>query len=250
MPALKRILGVIPARLASTRLPEKVLAEIGGRPLLWHVYHSASRAKLLSGLVVAADDKRIVEEMTRWKIPCVMTSKDCASGTERVAEVARKMKADAYVNIQGDEPFMPVANIDRVCRGLSEGQGDEVVTLCVAFQSDEDANEPGNVKVVFGRGHKALYFSRSLIPFDRNGTVHPVRYKHLGIYGYGRATLLGLLKLPSSRLEKAEKLEQLGFLENGVRILVYPVKKDSTGVDTPADLDRARKEFRTRTGLS
>lgn len=237
--AVFRIVGVIPARYGSTRLPGKMLADVGGRPLVWHTWRSASRSRRLAEVVVAADDRRIVGAMERLGVPCLLTPKRCASGTERVAWVARRMEADAFVNIQGDEPFMPAENIDLVCAEL-ERRRVGVVTLCVPFRTEAEAAEPSNVKVVFDRAGRALYFSRSLVPFDRDGRGRVRRYKHLGLYGYDRRTLLSLGRLGGSWLEDAERLEQLRWLEYGVPVVVLRARRGSVGVDTPEDLERVR----------
>lgn len=239
----KKIIGIIPARLSSTRLPNKVLLKIGDRPILWHVYNRAKKAKLLDDLIVACDDILIKKEMESFNIPCILTSKDCKSGTDRVAETAQTLKSDIYINIQGDEPFIHPANIDKICNCFLQEPEVRIVTLCTLFKDINEEKDPNNVKVVFDKKGWALYFSRSLIPFNRND-IKIKRFKHLGIYGYERETLLSLSKIPVSNLERYEKLEQLRFLEWGLKIRVIVSPYDSYGIDTKQDLIKARKIFK------
>lgn len=237
-----RIIGVIPARLHSTRLPRKVLLDICGKPLVWHVYQSAKKAKKLDDLVVAADHPEIVNVLSSLDIPVILTSDKHQSGTERVGEIARKMPADAYINIQGDEPMIAAANIDLLAGKLRSDRKVALVTLRCPLTEREEIVNPNNVKVVTDRNGRALYFSRFPIPFDRDGKMKGIKFfKHIGLYGYRRDALQAIVRMKPSSLEKAEKLEQLRFMENGLDIFVLETRFSSVGVDTEADLLKVRK---------
>ena len=230
------IIGVIPARFASVRFPGKPLAPLAGRPMVVHVLRAARGAKRLSRVVVATDDPRIVRAVEEAGGEAILTSPQASSGTDRVAEVARQIPADAYVNLQGDEPLMPVENVDRVVEALVAGAGRTIATLSFSI-APSAASDPNVVKVAVARDGRALYFSRSPIPHFRNG---PAAYrKHLGIYAYRAAALAEIAALPPSPLERAESLEQLRWLEAGYTIHVGEAAGDSIGVDTPEDLAAA-----------
>jgi 3-deoxy-manno-octulosonate cytidylyltransferase (CMP-KDO synthetase) len=237
-----RILGVIPARYASTRFPGKPLALIAGKPLLQRVVERCQQAKALSEVIVATDDAHIFEFASNF-CRVEMTAADHPSGTDRVAEVASRNACDAVVNIQGDEPLIDPAVIDQVANGLHE---EEMTTAATALVNLEDYDNPNVVKVVVNAYRRALYFSRRTIPYlreaaSRSGNEQLAAFpflKHLGIYGYRRQTLLRLVKMPVSPLENAEKLEQLRALENGIPVLVVRVNYDSVGVDVPRDVAR------------
>ncbi len=226
---------VIPARYGATRLPGKPLAEIDGRPMIWYVWEKALRAETPARVVVATDDARIADAVRGFGGEAVMTSPDCASGTDRVAEAARGMDEEVIVNLQGDEPMMHPSVIDAVAAPLVADPGVLMATAALPQDDPEEYGKPSVVKVVVdGRGD-ALYFSRSPIPHYRDAGTGRYR-KHLGIYGYRREFLFRVAALPPSRLEEAERLEQLRVLENGHRIRVVDVAHDSVGVDTPEDL--------------
>ncbi|MEX2316519.1 MAG: 3-deoxy-manno-octulosonate cytidylyltransferase [Pirellulales bacterium] len=238
---------VIPARYGSTRLPRKMLLRQTGKTLLQHTYEAAVAAKRPAGVLVATDHAEIAAEVERFRGEFMMTSPDCASGTDRVAEVARKLpRADIVVNVQGDEPEMSPDNVDRVIEILEQNPSAPMATLATPLPSPELLNNPACVKVVFDNQGRALYFSRSAIPFIRDLPVEnlkdprpfnypPVFYQHLGIYAYRREALLEFAALPPSSLENAEKLEQLRVLQAGHTILIGVVKHASSGIDTPAD---------------
>ncbi len=231
------VLGVIPARLASTRLPRKVLREIAGRPLVAWVYDAARRAPDLGRVLVATDAEDVVAVCRRLDIPVVMTSVDHPSGTDRVWEIAQSHAADVYVNVQGDEPFITPGHIAQLVEPFRAEPETLVSTLCIRATSDEiDARQVN--KVVFGAGGRALYFSKYGIPFDRDGRG-AVRYKHIGLYAYRRPALEAFHRLPPSTLEKTEGLEQLRFLENGIAITVRETTDATIGVDTEEDLRAA-----------
>lgn len=227
------VLGVIPARLASTRLPRKVLREIAGRPLVAWVYEAARKAPDLDEVLVATDADEVMQACARLGIPAALTSGDHPSGTDRVWEIAQSRAADVYVNIQGDEPFVTAGHVARLVEPFRTTPETQVSTLCIRATPDEvDARHVN--KVVFGEGGRALYFSKFGIPFDRDGRG-AVRYKHIGLYAYRRPALETFHRLPPSTLERIEGLEQLRFLEHGVSITVVETTEPTIGVDTEED---------------
>ncbi len=234
MPTL-RVLGVIPARLHSTRLPRKVLREIAGVPMIAHVFRRARQSPLLSDLLVATDAPEVVDACRALGIPAVMTSADHPSGTDRVWEVSRSRTADVYVNIQGDEPLISPGHISALVEPFRRRPETQVATLKIRATREEVPN-PDVVKVVVGAQGNALYFSRLPIPFDREGTTAPTYWKHLGIYAYRREALESFHRFQPSALESAERLEQLRFIENGIPIQVVETTEPTIGVDTEADL--------------
>jgi 3-deoxy-manno-octulosonate cytidylyltransferase (CMP-KDO synthetase) len=228
------VLGVIPARLQSTRLPRKVLREIGGKPLLVHVFEAAQRAPDLAHLLVATDSDEVVSACAKFGIPALMTSAEHPSGTDRIWEVAQSRPADVYVNIQGDEPLITPEHIRLLVGPFRERPDTAVTTLKIRLAPEEESN-PNVNKVVCGVDGRALYFSKYPIPYDRDG-LGVVRYKHQGFYAYRKAALDAFHRLPPSALELTEKLEQLRFLENGIAIVVVETDVPTIGVDTEADL--------------
>jgi 3-deoxy-manno-octulosonate cytidylyltransferase (CMP-KDO synthetase) len=233
------IVGAIPARYGSTRLPGKPLLPINGRPMIEHVYARVARARGLDRVVVLTDDERIARAVEGFGGEWEMTPADCASGTDRIAWAARRWKAAAVINIQGDEPLIDPEEVSRIAEHLAANPGDPVVTLATPATAEEMGN-PNAVKVVLARDGAALYFSRSPIPFPRHeGGFAPL--KHLGIYGYQRDALLRLAGLPPTPLERSESLEQLRALENGIAIRVLTVERGSFGVDTAEDLERVER---------
>lgn len=239
------ILGVIPARYGSTRFPGKPLALIAGRPLLQHVAERCQQATSLAEVVVATDDSRIAEA-ARGFCRVEMTSPDHPSGTDRIAEVARRVACDAVVNIQGDEPLIEPRVIDAVATALF---GATMATAATPLRDPAEYDNPNVVKVVVNNAGRALYFSRRTIPCVRDAASRPVEeqlaafpfLKHVGIYGYWRQTLLQLVGWPVSPLEAAERLEQLRALENGIEIAVVRVDYASVGVDAPEDVARVER---------
>ena len=234
-PNLGRIIGAIPARYDSVRLPGKPLREIAGKTLIEHVYRRASAATTLDEVVVLTDDERIGNAVRDFGGDYQMTPRECASGTDRIAFAARDWNADAIVNIQGDEPLIEPQAIDRLAQHLRVG-ADAMATLA-APASPRDLADVNVVKVVTDLSGKALYFSRAAIPFCRDGG-EPAALRHIGIYGYTRQTLLQLTELEPSPLERQESLEQLRALENGIAIRVLRVARAWQGVDTIEDLQR------------
>ena len=242
------IVGIVPARYASTRFPGKSLAPIAGKPLIQHVVERCQKANALSEVIVATDDSRIADVAKKF-CRVEMTRPDHPSGTDRIAEVAARCKCNAVVNIQGDEPLIDPAVIDAVAGALAQN---EMSTAATPIKNPVEYDNPNVVKVVVNAAGCALYFSRRTIPYLREAAGRPVNeqlaafpfLKHLGIYGYRRETLLRLVKFPVSPLENAEKLEQLRALENGIPIAVVKVDYDSVGVDTPEDVARVEKFLR------
>lgn len=240
-----RIIGIIPARYASTRFPGKPLALIAGKSLIQRVVERCQQAKSLAEVVVATDDQRIADAAGKF-CRVEMTREDHPSGSDRIAEVALRNQCDAVVNIQGDEPLIDPAVIDVVANALADS---EMSTAATPIRNPDEYDNPNVVKVVVNSAGRALYFSRRTIPYLREAASRSVNeqlaafpfLKHLGIYGYRRDTLLRLVKFPVSPLEQAEKLEQLRALENGIPIAVVKVDYDSVGVDMPADVARVEE---------
>lgn len=233
---------IIPARLASTRLPRKLLLRETGMSVLEHTYRAASKSRLATGICIAADHAEIAEEVQRFGGEVQMTSPTCASGTDRVAEVARQMPdVELIVNVQGDEPEIDSGAIDQLIELLASDPTAVAATLATPLRTAEKLSASSCVKVVFDAHQRALYFSRSPIPYAR--APHPdlltqepaVYYQHLGLYAYRRDFLLELAQLPQTPLEKLESLEQLRILENGRTLLVGIVEHAAVGIDTPED---------------
>lgn len=234
-----RAIAVIPARLASTRLPRKPLRQIAGRPMLQYVYRAARSSPLLQDVIVATDSNEIYDFCRSNGWNARLTSAEHRSGTDRVHEVACKVPADIYINVQGDEPLTRPEHIAALLEVMS-ASGAEVGTLKTPA-SPADIASPNAVKVVTDAVGRALYFSRATIPCDRDATAQVRYYKHLGFYAYRKSALDRFCKLPESSLERAERLEQLRFLENGIPIYVAETPYDTVGVDTEEDLKRVEK---------
>lgn len=239
-----KAIAIIPARLASTRLPGKILREIAGRPMLAHVYAAAAACPLLSDVIVATDSEEIaaVCRQNAWSFR--LTSPQHRSGTDRVHEVAQEVEAEVYVNVQGDEPLARREHLDVLLK-LMERDGVQVGTLKTPC-SAEDVGNPSAVKVVTAMDGRALYFSRATIPFDRDRTGAVRFYKHLGFYAYRKAALDSFCTWPESELERNERLEQLRFLDHGVAIHVAETPYDTVGVDTEEDLRRVEEILRRK----
>ena len=237
----QKIIVCIPARYGSTRFPAKVLAKDTGKFLIQHVYEQAKLAKLPDRVIIAADDERIAEAAKSFGAECIMTNPDCPSGTDRIAEAVGELDFDIVVNLQGDEPEIDPANIDTVAKLLLDNIDYPMATLAAEFETKEQIADPNIVKVVTMNNeqrtmNRAIYFSRSVIPYDRENTgIGSVKnyLRHIGIYAYRKDFLLKITKLPQTPLEKLEKLEQLRAIENGFDILVAKVKHTCAGIDTP-----------------
>ena len=247
-----KVLGIVTARYASTRFPGKPLVDIGGLPMVHRTYNQAKKANF-DHVVVATDDARIRKYCYDNKIHFCMTSSKPESGTERCAEVWDKTmfepEANGYkyiVNIQGDEPFVAPETLNLVINRLKASNGNSdpiIVTPIMEILDKELAKDPGTVKVVIDKSGYAMYFSRSPIPFDRDGDAHFWYWKHLGVYGYDINTLMRVAALPKIRYSEVEKLEQLKWLEHGYRIATVETDHDSDGIDTPEDLERVIKKY-------
>lgn len=233
-----KAIAVIPARLASTRLPRKMLREIAGESLLARVYRGVKSCAALDDVIVATDSDEILQLCQRENFHARLTSSACRNGTERVQEISKSVTADVYINVQGDELLARAEHIATLLR-LMESPTIQVATL-KAPASTEDIGNPNAVKVVTDMAGRALYFSRSTIPFDRDG-VKPAHFKHLGFYAYRKAALDRYVSLPESPLEQSERLEQLRFLENGISIHVAETAHDTIRVDAPEDLKKAEE---------
>ena len=238
-----KALAVIPARLASTRLPRKMLRQIAGKPLIGLVYEAVRSSPLLTNVIVATDSEEIMTACRENGWNAQMTSSLHRSGTERVHEISGREPADVYLNVQGDEPLVRPEQIASLLR-VMENPAALVGTLMTPA-SVIDIPNPNAVKVVTDLHGRALYFSRATIPLDRDGT-RPRYFKHLGLYAYRKSALGQFVSLPESSLEKAERLEQLRFLENGVTIYVGETPYDSVGVDTEEDLQRVIQILKQR----
>ena len=238
-----KVLCVIPARYASTRLPGKPLAPIAGKPMIQHVYERACHAVMPQEVVVATDSKIVADAVKEFGGKVMMTSPDHPSGTDRLAEVALSYPdIDVIVNVQGDEPMIPPEVIDRLAQAFADDKDLNMATL-KTLMGEEDYNNPNAVKVVTDQNGYALYFSRSLLPYPRNRKADFKVYKHVGIYAYRRSFLLSYAAYEPTPLEQIEGLEQLRVLENGQRIKVLESKFQGIGIDTQEDLDAINALF-------
>jgi 3-deoxy-manno-octulosonate cytidylyltransferase (CMP-KDO synthetase) len=245
------ILGIIPARFASTRLMGKPLASIGGRTMIQHTYESAMKSKLMHDVIIAVDDEKVYQVAMNFGARVIITPKEIPTGSDRIAYVAQKIpEAEIIVNIQGDEPFIPARMIDEAIEPLLFDNSVNVTTLAKRITEVEELKSPAIVKVVYDYDNYALYFSRSPVPFVRDARTNLERitkaeiYKHIGLYVYRRNALLEFTKLSPTDLEQVEKLEQLRMLENGIKIKIVVTELESLSVDTPEDLEKARMFYR------
>jgi 3-deoxy-manno-octulosonate cytidylyltransferase (CMP-KDO synthetase) len=242
----EEVIGVIPARYASTRLPGKPLIIIAGKPLIQWVWEAVQRCKSLNDIIIATDDHRIVGTCNSFGAKVVMTSPDCATGSDRIAEAVTNLPHQVVVNIQGDEPLIDPQTIDACVAALIENSAAGVSSAMTPFQPHEDYREPHMVKVVTSsRGH-AMYFSRAPIPdmtrlSKEESSAAPVPMKHVGLYVYRREVLDQFVKLPPSQYEQLEKLEQLRLLEAGITITMVEIASAAIGVDTPQDVELVEK---------
>ena len=241
------IVGIIPARFASTRLLGKPLADICGKPMIQHTYESSLKSKLINQVIIAVDDEKVAETAESFGAKVIMTPKDIATGSDRIAFVAKSLpEAKIIVNIQGDEPFIKGEMIDQAIEPLLFDLTVNVSTLAKRINNVQDLKSPSIPKVVFDYNNFALYFSRSPIPYVRDARTNLERiqkaeiYKHIGLYVYRQEWLFKFTELSSTDLEKTEKLEQLRMLENGFKIKVVVTEYENLAVDTPEDLERAR----------
>ena len=246
-----KAVGIIPARWYSTRFPGKPLHVIAGKPLLQHVWEQSRRAKTLANVIIATDDMRIAEAAFGWGAEVALTSARHRSGTDRLAEVAARAREFSHIiNIQGDEPLVEPKLVDRLARELQKDRKLEMITAAHPFEDAAEAQSPHQVKVVLGLKKNALYFSRSAIPFVRDSSERATYLRHQGIYGYTRDLLLRFVRWKPSPLERAESLEQLRALENGVTIRVVVTGRGSPGVDTPADAEAVERQLLSKASKS
>lgn len=241
---MNKIIGVIPARYASTRFPGKPLAMIDGKSLIRRVYEQAFYSKYLDDVFVATDDKRIFNEVFNFGGNALLTSKKHKTGTDRIVEAIKDIKCNIVVNIQGDEPFIKPEVIDSAIKPLLKDNKLNVSTL--AFPFTEYVNDENKVKVVFDNNYNALYFSRSVIPNNSRNKSNIIYYKHLGLYVYRKDFLIRFSKIQQSDLEKSEKLEQLRILSMGEKIRVIITKFDSISIDTQNDYKKALHYLKTK----
>jgi len=242
-----KIVAFIPARYASTRFPGKVLVKDTGKFLIQHTYERACLAKLPEKVIIAADDEKLIAAAQAFGAECVLTAVEHKSGTDRIAEAVADMHVDIVVNLQADEPEIDPANIDYLARLLIENPDYPMATLAADFERAEQIADPNIVKVIANSNGRAIYFSRSPIPYDRDaGGIGQIgQYKrHLGIYAYRKDFLLKITVPPQSPLEKTEKLEQLRAIENGFQILVGKIKHTCDGIDTPQQYAEFVKRYR------
>jgi 3-deoxy-D-manno-octulosonate cytidylyltransferase len=244
----RNVLAIIPARFGSSRLPGKPLASIAGRPMIQHVVERVRGAQLISSILVATDDERIQKAVEAFGGKAIITRPDHRTGTDRVAEVAAHVSADVYINIQGDEPLIDPGIIDAVIAAMLEDDSIQIATPCAAITQPNEIMDPNVVKVARDFDSNGLYFSRAPIPWvrDTRATVAARHWKHIGLYGFVRDTLLEFPTLPPGELERVEQLEQLRWLENGFRIRVVETEYDAVSVDVPADIERVEKILRER----
>lgn len=234
---MPKVAVIIPARFASTRLPAKPLHLIAGKPLIQHVWERCAKAKGVDAVIVATDDIRIAECAFAFGAEVAMTSPKHRSGTDRVAEVAKKLSGFSHViNVQGDEPMVDPVVVAKLAAVMTKDRGIEMITSASVFAPDDDLMNPNMVKVVLDREKNGLYFSRSPIPYVRADGVRPNFYRHQGIYGYTTKFLLQFVKWKPGILEQAESLEQLRALENGAKIRVVLAKQAAVSVDTAEDV--------------
>lgn len=237
--------GIIPARWSSTRFPGKPLVNIGGKSMIQRVYEQAMQCRSLQHVIIATDDERIAEEAKKFSGRVVMTSTQHQSGTARCAEVLSKMEneVDVVINIQGDEPFIHPEQIELLCKQFSIHPHIQIVTLIKTITDLADIQNPNCVKVVKDKINDALYFSRAAIPHLRDGLNTATFYKHVGIYAYNSNILKHIVTLPEGKLEQAENLEQLRWLENGIKISTVETAFENISVDTPDDLEKIKQMY-------
>lgn len=237
------VIGIIPARYSSTRFQGKVLADILGKPMIWHVWERAKQAAVLDDLIIACDDERVARVAEEFGAKVAFTAKAHASGTDRICEVINPLDVKIVINIQGDEPLIHPTMIDAVARALLEDSSISMATVMKNIEEPRVINDPNVVKVVIDKNNFAVYFSRSPIPFhaEESEIKLPIYFKHIGLYGYTKDFLFVYKNLPVSYLERVERLEQLRVLEEGFRIKVIETKYDTIGVDTPEDLEKVKE---------
>ena len=240
-----KIIAVIPARYASTRFPAKLMQDLGGKTVILRTYEAALQTKLFDDVFVVTDSHLIFDEIRSNGGKAIMSIKEHESGSDRIAEAVQNLDVDIVINVQGDEPFIdaePLAKVIEVFRNDTAKQVD-LASLMREIKDESEINNPNNVKVVVDQNGFALYFSRSVIPYPREKNVGVRYFQHIGIYAFRKQALLDFSSLPMKSLEASEKLEQLRYLEYGKRIKLVETNHVGIGIDTPADLEKARKLF-------
>ena len=242
---MSKVVAIIPARYNSTRFPGKVLEKIGNKTILQMVYENVNKSRFIDEIAIATDDKKIIDAAHSFGAYAEMTFASHKSGTDRCAQVSRGFwDDDIIINIQADEPFINPKAIDLLAMKMKDDSWIEIATLCNPITRIDEINNSNTVKVVKDIYNKALYFSRSVIPYHRDGTEEEANYfKHIGIYGYKNKILQNITALKESFLEKTEKLEQLRWMENGYKIHVFETAYEGFGIDTPEDLEKARERY-------
>ena len=237
-----KTIAVIPARLEATRFPKKLLQDLGGQPVLYRTYQQVLKTNLFDEVLIATDSILIKEKMFNLGAPVFLSQQLHESGTDRIAEAVANHDANIIVNVQGDEPFIDVEALGKMVNFFKNDQNNtQVCSLMTPIQDLEKLNNPNVVIVVVNQSEKALYFSRSCIPFVRDLNTSIKHFQHIGVYGFRKQALIEFTKLPHSSLEQAEKLEQLRFLEHGMSIQMITTHHQGIGIDTPNDLELARK---------
>ncbi len=236
-------IAVIPARYASTRFPAKLMQDLGGKTIIMRTYEAAVNTGLFDDVFVITDSNLIFEEIISNGGKAMMSKKEHESGSDRIAEAVENLEADIIVNVQGDEPFIDREPLAKLLDVFKEDADEKIdlASLMYRITDEEEINNPNNVKVVCDQSGFALYFSRSPIPYPRDRDANASWYQHIGVYAFRRSAILAFSKLPVSLLESSEKLEQLRYLESGKRIKMVETSHKSIGIDTPEDLEKARK---------
>lgn len=240
---IMKIIGVIPARFQSSRFPGKPLAKINGKPMIWWVYNQVIKVNQFNDVYVATDSTRILDECNKYKIKAILTSDKHQTGTDRIGEVATKIKADFYVNIQGDEPLIEPETIERIVTYKQENPEVEVINSMTLIHDEKDIQRNTVVKVVASDNDDLLYLSRAPIPYPKRGQKIEY-YKHLGLYGLSKQALKFYSQTQRAKNEKIEDIEMLRFLENGYRIKIVEVNSNSVGVDCPEDILRVEQKMK------
>ncbi len=234
----KNVTAIIPARYAATRFPAKLMQILGEKPVIAHTYEAAKNSGLFDDVIVVTDSEIILNEIVSRDGKAIMSVKEHESGTDRIAEAVRDLDVDVIVNVQGDEPFIQNEPLEKLVR-LFDNEAVKVASLMRRFENNADAQNPNMVKVVVNKNSKALYFSRSPIPYQRDENFTATYFLHIGVYAFTKAALLAFTTWPQSILEQTEKLEQLRFLDNGVDIYMAETTYKNIAIDTPEDLKAA-----------
>lgn len=239
----KKFLAVIPARYAATRFPAKLMQTLGDRPVIAHTYQAAKNSGLFDEVIVVTDSDIIFNEISNRGGKAVMSVREHESGTDRIAEAVKDLDVDVIVNVQGDEPFIQKEPLEKLVR-LFDNENVKVASLMRRFEENADAQNPNMVKVVTNKNGRALYFSRSPIPYQRDANFTATYFLHIGVYAFTKAALLAFTTWPQGVLEQTEKLEQLRFLENGIDIYMAETSYKNIAIDTPEDLKAAAEILR------